>query len=347
MNSKMLFVVMGLVVVGGGIFALKNLPTHTAVEDSTAADNRSSQGDEGAGEAGSASDGPRVGRLEIADTSNDRRPLSERTIRRGSSVATRDVAPLSTATAATAEENIPTPPPDLELDNRSVADLGTLFQNEADPDNRIDIAEQLGLIDTPESIKKVLELLRGETSPEVQEALLEAMQGLEAQEEMAEEIFKVVSEIYLKTDNDDVKVAAQDLMGDLATEPAAAGLKQVWGGGGDNLDYVKISAAENLMRIAQDEAGVVSAEERAAISTSLKDYYPKAADAGTRQQIIMALATEGKANAEFFQQMLATEQDNSNREMLQRLVRMFTAAPPAAPPPGTVVTPVPTLAPTP
>lgn len=344
MNSKTLFVVLGLVVVGGGIFALKSLPTHTAVEDTTTS-SRSSDADDPAEGSVSSGNAPRVGRLEISDTANERKPLSERTIRRGDSVATRDVAPLSTATAD--QNAVPTPPAELELDNRSVADLATMFQNETDPDNRIDIAEQLGLIDSPESIKKVLELLRTETNPEVQEALLEAMQGLEAQDELADEIFQAVSEIYLKTDSDDVKIAAHDLMGDLATAPAAAGLKQVWGGGGEDLDYVKISAAENLMRIGQDESGVVTPEERTAISTALKEYYPKAADAGTRQQIIMALATEGKANAEFFQQMLGTEQDNSNREMLQRLVRMFTAPPPATPPPGTVVTPVPTLAPTP
>jgi hypothetical protein len=348
MNSKMLFAILTIVVVGGGLFAVKNMQTKVETDDVTASS-------ESAGETGneggtSSRGGSRVSAMNDRGAGGERRSLADRTIRRSPGAATMDVTPVTTGSAgAAAAGRTPRPSEETLAENRSVADLTNMFKSQTDPDARIEIADELGLIDSPESIRSALELLRDEKDPAVQEALIEAMQGLEAQEEMADEIYRAVSDIYMKTDNEDVKVAAQDLMGDLATQEAAAGLKQVAAQGAaaaGEASAVHINAAENLLRIAQGNAEAVSPQESSAITQGLKDQYTQGGDAGQRQQIIMALATNGRENADFFQQALQTEPDPQNREMLQRLVRMFTAPPPATPPPGTVVTPVPTLVPT-
>jgi hypothetical protein len=341
MNPKMLFLILGVVAVGAGIFAIKNLQTKIDTGEEVVSTQTPEGSDDSNSDTGSKS---RVAAIDANGSRLSKRSLADRTMRRGSGAASLDVTPATTGSAsAAAVAQTPRIAQDTLEENRSIADLTNMFKSQTDPDARIDIAEKLGLIDSPESIKSVLELLRDEKDPAVQEALIEAMQGLESQEKMADEIFRGVSDIYMKTDNEDVKVAAQDLMGDLATPDAAAGLRAVVApAAGGQASTVQVNAAENLLRISQANAEIVTPHESAVLSAGLKDQYTKGADAGARQEALMALATEGKANADFFTEALKTEQDPKNRENLQRLVRMFTGPAPATPPAGTVVTPAPT-----
>lgn len=342
MNPKMLFLILAVVVAGGGFLAVRNLKT--TVETDSGKGSTEVTSDDNEDSTANADGSARIGTLDSA-SNNSRKSLSQRPMRRGDGAAALRVTPVAGSSAASADG--PAAPPtseEIKEENRSIADLKNLFRSQTDSDSRIETADKLGLIDSPETIRTVLELLREEKDEAVQAALLEAMQGLDAQEEMADDIFKAVVEIYGKTTSEDVKTAAQDLMGDVGTQQAADGLQAAMKGL-PNDSYLKINAAENLIRISQGNPDIVKPADAAALSEMLREQYKQAPDAGYRQQVLMALATDGKANVEFFREALQTEQDSQLKETLQRLVNMLSAPPPSAPPPGTVVTPVPTLEP--
>lgn len=341
MNAKALFILLGIVVVAGGFFAVQSLQTKVDIDEPSEQVARSEEDDSESAAAAATDDDDSAQVSTISDrTRAKRRPLSSRPIKRGAGAAALDVTPATGTPVATRPPNSTPTPEEVRQENRSIADLTNMFKNTSDPDAKIDIADELGAIDSPEAIKSVLDLLRNEQDASVQTALLEAMQGLDAQEEMADEIFNAVTDIYTSTDDSDVKIAAQDLMGDLANEKAAAGLKTVVAGDSD--PSVKANAAKNLLQISKGDPKIVTKEDAAIYNGELKKQFGAAKDAVVRQQIIMALAVEGKDNLEFFQEALKTEQDAQNKKLLERLVTIYTSPAPQAPPPGTVVTPVPT-----
>lgn len=340
MNSKALFILIGVVVLAGAFFAVQSLQTKVDIDETTDLVSQSEEQDSQATASNDDDDGP-AQVTSISDrTRSTRRTLSDRTIKRGAGAAAIDVTPATGTPVPTRHPDSTPTPEEVRLENRSIADLTNMFKNTSDPDAKIDIADELGAIDSPESIKSALELLKNETDPDVQTALLEAMQGMEAQDDMADEIFKAVTDFYTGADDSDAKIAAQDLMGDLANEQAATGLKTVLASDADQ--SVKANAAKNLLQISKGQPDIVSEGDAAVYSGELKKEYGSSDDARARQQILMALAVEGKSNLEFFQEALKTETDQQNKDMLNRLVTIYTSPAPQSPPPGTVVTPVPT-----
>lgn len=345
MNSKTYLILAAAAVVIVGLLAVRNLQQNTALD----ADRRTEEAIIGSDDAGETRRGgsARISSIESSsDSSSQQRP--QRITRRSPGAAALEVTP-ATRTAGQAASG---PGSEAEVDQnlseeerRQIADLTNMYRNETDPEKRAEIAEELGSIDSRESVRNVLGLLATEDNPEAQLALIEAMEGLDASEEMADEIFRTVSDIYTKTNDEDVKVAAQSLMGDLASENAAAGLRQVMNSPGE-LDRVKIHAAETLLRVGQGAPDVVPPSEVNAISETLRNLYQNTEDARTRQYLIMAMALD-RQNIEFFVQAMPGETDQQNLQTLERLISIYTAPPPQPPPPGTVVTPVPTLAPTP
>lgn len=345
MNSKTYLILAAAVVVVIGLFAVRNLQNTTSIDG----DRRTEEAIIGSDDAGESRRGgsARIGSIESSsDSSSQQR--GQRITRRSPGAAALEVTPATRGAGQSAsgpgsqaevDQNL------SEEERRQIADLTNMYRNETDPEKRAEIAEELGAIDSRESVRNILDLLTAEDNPEAQLALIEAMEGLDATEEMADEIFRTVSDIYTNTNDEDVKVAAQSLMGDLATESAAAGLRQVMNGPGE-LDRVRIHAAETLLRMGQGAPDVVPPNEVNAISETLRNLYQNTDDARTRQYLIMAMALD-RENIEFFVQSLPHETDPQNMQTLERLISIYTAAPPQPPPPGTVVTPVPTLAPTP
>jgi len=355
MNSKTLSLIIAVVVIVGGLFAVRNLRNSVSTSSTETVDDTHLDSVDGPG-----ADGRRGGEgTRISSSNSDRASnsdagrgrgssRSDSSLRRGEGAVNLKVTPATgpekSEQASTSDDSDNTSiSEEQKADNRSVADIANLFRNQKDPDERIDLADKLGMIDTPESIRTALELLKDETNPEVQEALIEAMQGLDSQDQLADEIFSRVTEVYSKTDSEDVKMAALDLMGDIATPGAADALRKVIASGSTDPNRVTVSAAENLIRIGQNNPNSVSPEEMETLRGGLKAAYNAPNTDGTfRQQVIMALAAEGKVNADFFASAAQTETDPQLREMLARLVQVYTAPPPATPPPGTVITPAPT-----
>lgn len=344
MNSKLMLIIAAVVLAGGGYFAVRNL---TSVNDvSVQTSERSEIVDEGEpAMTNSAPDTDDATRISSAQTGNSRnQPTAGRTFSRSEGAAAIDVTPATTMTMQAEALAVRTPETtttEESVDNaRTIADLASMFKTKTDPDDRIDIADELGLIDDPAGIQKVLELLKEEQDPTVQTALLEALQGLEALEMTGPEVLQAVTDILGQTTDPDVRIAAQDVLGDLATAEAAAVLAVERAK--DQADPAEtLNAAENLLRVGAADPSLVPPQEVAAINQQLKEDYLAGPDVAFRTQAIMALGINGRSNIEFFQQAMQTEQDPQLKTLLERMVTMFTAAPPATPPPGTVVTPVP------
>ena len=94
----------------------------------------------------------------------------------------------------------------------------------------------------------MLELLKSETDPEVQTALLEALQGLDALEATAPEVLQAVKDIFSSSTDPDVRIAAQDVLGDFGTPEAVNALREmIYSPQADPQE--RLNATENLMRI--------------------------------------------------------------------------------------------------
>jgi len=350
-NSKVILAVVAAVVIIGAGLAIRNL-TGPADESGTEDVRRRGESDSETNGGSSSIDGDgktRVGRINSSDDPGSRRETDggRTTIKRGESAAAIEVTPATTTTAQMeaarrrAEAMADEETTETEDNSREIADLVSRFLNETDPEARIELADELGLIDDPESIRKLLELLQQEQDPEVQMALLEAMQALDALESTSGEVLRGVQDILARTTDPDVRIAAQDLLGDLGTPEAVAALRDMRNNTAAD-PAERLNAAENLMRIRAIDPDLISAQEAASIIEQLKLDYQAGPDAAFRSQAIMALAIDGRENLPFFQQSLTTEQDPQVRNLLERLIRMFTAQQPQAPPPGTAVTPAPT-----
>ncbi len=348
-NPKLILGIVAAALVAGGLVAVRSLTGPADEGDGVeVVEERDNEGETGSS-AGSGADSTPSTKVSSANSSsrgNRQSASSGRTFQRGEGAAALDVTPATTTTeqaAVAAAAAVATPETTTGLaleEQRNIADLAAQFLQEQDPDARIDIADELGLIDDPQAIAKIMELLRQENDPSVQAALLEAMQGLEALELTAPEVVQAVRDIYARSSDPDVRVAAQDLLGDVATAEAAGMLRDIYNNAQADPSE-KLNAAENLMRLYATDPALVPQQEVAAISEQLKQSYQTGPDADFRSQAIMALAVDGRNNLPFFQQALQTEQDAQLKTLLERLVRIFSQAPPQAPPPGTVVTPVP------
>lgn len=346
MNSKLVLIIAAVVLAGGGYFAVQNL---TSVNDVSVQTRERSEIVEET-DAVSARQDLDTGtdtetQISSANTGNSRnQPTAGRTFSRGEGAAAIDVTPATTTPLQAATLPVRTPQTtttEETIDNqRAIADLASMFKTKTDPEDRIDIADELGLIDDPAGIQKVLELLGEEQDPEVQTALLEALQGLEALEVTSPEVLQGVADILSKATDPEVRIAAQDVLGDLGTAEATA-LLAVERANEQADPAERLNAAENLLRIGASDPNLIPEQERSAINQQVKEDYLAGPDAAFRTQAIMALGINGRDNVDFLQQALQTEQDPQLKTLIERMVRMFTAPPPATPPPGTVITPVP------
>lgn len=345
MNSKLILAIIAGLVVAGGLLAVKNLTSTDDKIEVAGADTRASDESDSSDRSGISDndDEPEISAVD-RDKSGDKPGAGNRKFSRGEGAAALQVTPATTTPLQAARAAATTPQTttteESKDESRQIADLVNMFRSQSDPDDRIDTADELGLIDNPDGIRRVLELLKEEKDPSVQIALLEAMQGLDALEPTSAEVYKAVAELYPSLTDPDARIAAQDLMGDVATPEAVAALRNVVTTAADPHD--KLNATENLMRIRAADPDLVPQPEAAAMTDNLKEAYNSGPDAAYRQQAIMALAIDGRDNLEFFQQAIQTEQDQDLRQLLERLVRMYTQAPRATPPPGAAITPAPT-----
>jgi HEAT repeat protein len=209
---------------------------------------------------------------------------------------------------------------------RKIADLVALFKNTTDPDERMDIADELGLIDDPEAIKRILELAQTETDPDVIEALLDALSGLDAMEQMSAEAIAALEKIYNASRDSDVRISAQDALGEIANAQSVDILRRIYGDT-NAIPSEKLNAAENLLRLRSEDESLLSIEEARAINEQLKLDFQAGTDAAFRSQAAMALALMGRENAQFFQESLAREQDPNVKVLLEKLSRMFVGQP--------------------
>ncbi|MGI8907019.1 MAG: HEAT repeat domain-containing protein [Candidatus Sumerlaeaceae bacterium] len=204
---------------------------------------------------------------------------------------------------------------------RKVADLTSMFKNEKDPSARIDLADELGLIDDPLSVRRLLELAETETDPEVKEALLNALTGLDALEQVGKEAVDALERHFKTSADADVRSAALDALGDIATADSKKALDNVYRD--PNTDpSEKLTAAENILRIRTNDPDLVPIEEARQINEQLRLDFQAGTDAAFRTQAAMALALMGKENLPFFQQALTTEQDPNVKNLLEKLTKM-------------------------
>lgn len=347
-NPKLILGIVAAVVVVGGLVAVRTLTSPGESSDTVeiVEEREDESTDSSVSSAGDSNSPSTRVTSRGSNTSRNRAPGSGRTFERGEGAAALDVTPATTTTAQALAAAAATPTPETTgpalaiEDQRAIADLAAQFLQETDPEARIDIADELGLIDDPAAIAKIIELLRQENDPTVQAALLEAMQGLDALEMTSPEVLQSVRDIYARSSDPDVRIAAQDLLSDLATPEATAFLMDVYQNAQTTPDE-RLNASEALMRAYATEPSLLSQQQVSAITEQLKQDYQTGGDAAYRSQAVMALAVDGRNNLPFFQQALQTEQDPQLRTLLERLVRIFSQTAPAAPPAGTSVTPVP------
>lgn len=338
MSSKIIVAIAALILVGGGIIAVRSLTsTENVIETSDARTNGPGEESEGAG-AEDTEPSTRISSTRDSDSSSQR-TASGRTFSRGEGAAAIDVTPATTTPEQLATIPVVTPETtsteEALEEQRAIADLVSMFRNKTDPEERVEIADELGMIDNPEAIKSIVELLKEEQDPLVQAALLEAMQGLDALEATAPEVLDAIRDIYSKTEDIDVQIAAQDLLGDIANADATNVLREIR----NTEDPVsRLNITENLMRVWAAEPDLIPRDELAMYNGQVQQEYEGANDPEYRSQAIMALAINGRENLEFFQTMLQTEQDPQLRQLLERFVRMYSGAPAT----GATATPAPT-----
>lgn len=338
-NSKVLLaggIVVGLVVVilaMRGLTADRERPVRDT--DSTVVQNEDGAEDSATGERQRT--GSRVTAMDSTEDNRQRpttgrgpRPTSVQPIESSSTgpllAATPEAAPANLALADANTTALNPDSAEAKENARKVADLASLFKNEQDPDARIDIADDLGMIDDPASVRQILELLNTETDPEVRESLLNALTGLEALEQMGEQTVAALDRLILNSSEVDVRIAAQDVMGDIATAQSASSLQRMYQD--PNSDpRERLNAGENLLRLRTNEPSLVPDELAAKVNEQLKLDFQAGTDPAFRSQAVMALAIGGRQNLPFFQQALQSEQDPNVKALLEKLVRMYTMNP--------------------
>jgi hypothetical protein len=204
---------------------------------------------------------------------------------------------------------------------RKVSDLTSMFKNEKDPSARIDLADEMGLIDDPSAVRQLLELAKTETDPEVKEALLHALTGLDALEQIGKEAVDALDSAYRTSGEVDVRVAAQDALGDISSADSINALWQMYKDAASD-PTERLNAAENILRIRTDDPNLLPVEEARAINEQLKLDFAAGEDPAFRSQAAMALALMGKENLPFFQDALTKEQDPNVKNLLEKLSKM-------------------------
>lgn len=204
---------------------------------------------------------------------------------------------------------------------RKISDLTSMFKNETDPNARIDLADELGLIDDPAAVRQLLSLIETEKDPEVKEALLNALTGLDALEQVGKEAVDALDKAYHNSGETDVRIAAQDALGDIASADSLNVLRQMYKDAAADPSE-KLNAAENILRIRTNDPNLLSIEDARAINEQLKLDFQAGTDPAFRSQAAMALALMGKENLPFFQQALSTEQDPNVKNLLEKLTKM-------------------------
>jgi hypothetical protein len=204
---------------------------------------------------------------------------------------------------------------------RKVSDLTSMFKNEKDPSARIDLADEMGLIDDPSAVRQLLELAKTETDPEVKEALLHALTGLDALEQVGKEAVDALDSTYRTSGEVDVRIAAQDALGDISSQDSINALRQMYKDAASD-PTERLNAAENILRIRTNDPELLPVEEARAINEQLKLDFQAGTDPAFRSQAAMALALMGKDNLPFFQQALTTEQDPNVKNLLEKLTKM-------------------------
>lgn len=204
---------------------------------------------------------------------------------------------------------------------RKISDLTSMFKNETDPNARIDLADEMGLIDDPAAVRQLLSLIETEKDPEVKEALLNALTGLDALEQVGKEAVDALAKAYQSSGETDVRVAAQDALGDIASADSLNALRGMYKDSAADPSE-RLNAAENILRIRTNDPNLLPIEEARAINEQLKLDFQAGTDPAFRSQAAMALALMGKENLPFFQQALTTEQDPNVKNLLEKLTKM-------------------------
>jgi len=336
-SGKLLGGVVAAVVVVGILIGVRSLTTgdETRVEtDRPRATEKSET--EGARDSQSGSSrAPRVGTIDEGSKDEPRRTTtasrpgprpsanSPREITTDpSDIATTEAPAIADATTSPAEEVVVSE--EQMDDKRRIADLVALFKSQTDPSERIDTADELGMIDDPEAIRKLLELMQAETDPEVKEALVNALTGLESLEQLAPEAIPILENIARTATETELRIAAMDALGDLAKPESVTVLNSIYRD--TNADpSERLSAAENLMRLRSSEPNLISEEQVREINEQLKLDFQAGMEAAYRSQAAMALALYGRENLPFFQEQIQREQDPNVKNLLEKLIRMQTA----------------------
>jgi hypothetical protein len=206
---------------------------------------------------------------------------------------------------------------------RKISDLVSMFKNEKNSDARIDLADELGLIDDPSAVRQILELEQSEADPEVKEALLNALTGLDALENVPEAI-DALDRAYKAATDVDVKSAAIEALGEIPTAAAAKKLSEYYND--PTIDpSLKLTAAEKLLSLHSGEPALVPSDQFKQITDQLKIEFQASNDPAFKQQAAMALAMAGKESLPFFQQALTTETDPAVKNLLEKLTKLSFA----------------------
>jgi len=334
--------IVAVVVVAVGFLAVRNLTKAAKTETNSTTSAHATSEDQASDDSDDSSSDDKRPKIKAMDSKFHRNTNSSgKKIALGEGGASIDVPASTTSTAtanglstATKSTTISTTfvasslqttdPVELKQIQQHIADLAAQFKNETDPEARIDIADDLGLIDDPQSVKRILELLQNEKDPSVKEALLEALSGLDSLETTGNDVVDTVAKIYQGSTESEVHIAAQDVLGDIGTKEAADLLRSE-NSNQQSLPEEKLNSAENLLRMNAADPSLLSAEESQGLTDQIKGYLQSGTDPQIREHAAMALALNGRENLPIFQNALQTEQDPQVRGVLERLVKIFGA----------------------
>jgi hypothetical protein len=232
-------------------------------------------------------------------------------------VVRRSVPNLNPGEMGAAAEPEPGEPVDYSPEHRA-ADLKAMFAGETDEAVRIQIATRLGEVDSPAAAAAVAEFLSQPQSPAVFMALARAAGGTPRRIDVAAQLVQQLAEVLDTASTPEERIEAQNALGEIETEESAEVLRRAWqNASADPLE--RLNAAENLMRMDTRAPGILNEEEIGSMMAQVQVEARATDDPDIRSQAIMALAERREENREFFQQLLAIEQNESVRELLLKL----------------------------
>lgn len=214
---------------------------------------------------------------------------------------------------------------------RRIADLVQLYRTASDSDAREEILDELAQMPERSAAEQLVAMFREEKDAEGQLEIIQALAHSEQNEAVVDALLAELKPAYDAATDEEIRVAIQDVFSE-TDSPLSIDFLQAAYDDKSALPLERVNAAEAMLRLDTRNSSFLTEIQSQALVTDLRLQAQAANDSPeVRERVVMALAERRGENTQFFQQMLATEQDANVRRLLEKLsvtkAQQITAAP--------------------